>query len=158
MGGGVRRSAVQKQQQAQAAAEAAAAASRNRNTNNKKSSNKQQNQEQHRQQPRKVRANRCGSRRWGGGRLPVEFRSVVFEAFFSGCKQNQILLVIDFFGSLGKGHGGNQLQKLFLTFCKSRRSFTRQTVSPNVHSWHRRFKHHQNSTKRPPKRGRKNEN
>ena len=28
-------------------------------------------------------------------------------------------------------------------------------VSPNVHIWHRRFKHHQNSTRRPPEKERK---
>ena len=47
----------------------AATASRNRNTSNNKSSNKQQNQNNN---PEKVRAKKCGSRRW---------RSV-FEVFF----------------------------------------------------------------------------
>ena len=36
--------------------------------------------------PEKVRAKRCGSRRWG--RASSRGISVVFEAFFSGCKQN----------------------------------------------------------------------
>ena len=40
----------------------------------------------------------------------------------------------------------------------SRRGFTRQPESPNVHnSRARRFKHHQNSTKRPPRERRKKE-
>ena len=53
--------------------------------------------------------------------------------------------------------GSKSIEKLFLTFCKSHRGFTRQPVSPNVHSWHLRFKHNQNSTRRPPERERKKE-
>ena len=56
----------------------------------------------------------------------------------------------------GRG-GGKSLVNLFLTFCKSHRGFTRQQVSPNVYNWHRRFKHHQNSTRRPPERDKKSE-
>ena len=53
---------------------------------------------------------------------------------------------------------GKSIVKLFLTFCKTHRGFTRQPESPNVHSWNQRFKHHQNSTKQPPREARMNEN
>ena len=36
--------------------------------------------------------------------------------------------------------------------------FTRQPESPNVHARGSRLKHHQNSTRRPPREGEKNEN
>ena len=48
----------------------------------------------------------------------------MFEVFFSGYKQNLQQLVIDFFGSL---MGSTSIVKLFLTFCKSHRGFTRQS-------------------------------
>ena len=56
--------------------------------------------------------------------------------------------VIDFIGSL-IGGDSQSIVKLFLIFCKSRPGFTRKPVSPNVRSWHQRFKHHQHSTRRP---------
>ena len=148
-GGGVRRSAAQKQQQAQAAAKTAAATSRNRNTSNKKSSNKQQNQEQHKQhkqQPRKSEGQEVWVPKVGEGASSRGI-SVVFEAFFletSKICNNWSLTFSEVFGD------GNSIVKLFLTFCKKPPGWTRQPVSPNVHSWHRRFKHHQNSTMRPP--------
>ena len=43
--------------------------------------------------------------------------------------------------------------------CRPPGTFKRQPKSPNVHIWwSRRFKHHQNSTRRPPREGRKNQN
>ena len=128
-----------RQKQAQAA-KTAATTIRNRNTNNKKSSRTESAQ-----QSRNSEGGEASSRGISFG--------CVQSFFFSGFKQNLQQLVIDFFGSLmGWGEGGKSIVKLFLTFCKSHRSFTRQPVSPNVHSWHQTLqtppKFHEKTRKR----------
>ena len=103
-----------------------------------------------------MRAKRCGSRRWR--EASSRGISVGFEAFFLDTSKICNNWSLTFFRSL---KGCKSIVKLILTFGKSHRSFTRQPVSPNVHSWHRRFKHHQNSTRKKAKmagEGKKGEN
>ena len=84
-----------------------------------------------------------------GGRASSRGISVVFAAFFLDASK-----ICNNWSSTFSDVGGKSIVKLFLTFCKSHRGFTRQPVSPNVHSLHRRFKNHQNSTRRPRERKR----
>ena len=112
----------QKQRQQQAATGTQAtrkAATCSRIRSNTNSTNKK---------PETVRAKRCGSRKWGGVH-PWNFVRL-WSRFFSVCK----LLVIGFSEVLREG---KSIVKLLLTFCKSHRGFTRQPVSPYVHSWYR---------------------
>ena len=134
------RSAAQKQQQPQAAAKTAAAASRNRNTSNKKS-NKQAPesgaaQNSTNNNPEKVRAKRCGSRRWEEGVVPWNFG---FRGFFSGCKAKLQQLV--------RKSCGVQIN------CKNVLDILRKP--PGVHTTAQEPKRAhlrvQNSTKRPPR-------
>ena len=102
MEGGVRRSAAQQQQTGTQATRKAASSTDSR-----------------KKKPDKVRAKRCRSGRWRG---VFQWNFDVFEASFSGCKQNpQSENFTERFG--GEGGRGNIIVKLFLKFCKSRRGF-----------------------------------
>ena len=128
-GEGVRWSAAQKQQQAQASSK-----------------------KQHKQQPRQSEGQEVWVLKVGGGASSRGI-SVGLEAFFF--KQNLQQLVIDFFRSLMEG---KSIVKLFLTFGKSRRGFTRQPENSKRARLSRPSitppKFHETT----PKRGRKNEN
>ena len=80
-----------------------------------------------------------------GGRLPVEFLSVVFETSSSGYKQNLQQLVIDFFGGL---MGGQINCKIVLDILQKPPKFhtTAQTCTVGTGA--------SNTTRRPPKRER----
>ena len=88
--------------------------------------------------PEKVRAKRCGSRRWWER-----------EASSRGIGCNQICN--NWSLTFSEVLWGKSIVKLFFTFCKSHRGFTRQPVSQTCTVGTDASKHHQNSTRRSPR-------
>ena len=110
-------------------------------------------------QPRKIKARRGGGAFSRGN--SVGYRQILSQ--FAEVKELQSIVkkCYSHFGrsnTAKKGREGGSTvggpRAATSTFCRSHRGFTRQPVSPNVHNWHRRFKHHPNSTRRPPERER----